>query len=561
MAPMPRSQSTLSVDRQRQHRPSSQGGSRRRPSAILTGDSPAAPSKPSRHAWEEPPAKHPDPEAMDSEALGQQTAEAAWQGSVALTRFSRNRRLSPAAVANARAEEEVRGLGDDKPRTTSKQSAKEGSHEMLMARLKSRSARVEADNMKTFLLEYRMSKMIDRECEAKLDRLLRSTEKKAEELRKNSEKLRSDVTEAEFALEKFNKAWKARQENSLSSSLKPGMSSFERSQLLIQENKLEEELAQQRDEAKNHFDKQHRKLQSELVELRDYKVLLGEYRRSRLEKLQDNLGRVTDGRKLRAIVREMIRQGGQRVLHRLEATATPLEPWMCQVLVNCCHLELRVEEAEKRLLPLQKSALRPLMGQVGKMANMPKERRFDRLCTWTWDSLKDEHLSDQGSGAIMEANPWRKPPKLDCGHRVVPQSQSVTQPKGLKRLVKIPSDKPAPSGVAARLAFEVPHLAEEAEAASSEDDEPPSHPKFASQEPDVVAAEHELVSLRHLLEDTRQNAAAAICNRVRQAAKGCSGGAKEAMAWGYQMLTLMVNEDFAKAATKELRRTHSMLTL
>merc|ERR1712232_972892 len=262
-------------------------------------------------------------------------------------------------------------------------------------------------------------------------------------------------------------------------------------------------------------------------------------RRARLEKLQDNLAKVTDGRKLRSIVREMIRQGGQRVLHRLESTPIPLEPWMCEVLVNCCHLEIRLEEAEKRLRPLQRRALQPLKDEVKKMTNMPKEKRFDRLCTWTWDSIKDNQGPPDKGNPIMESNPWRKPPRLDLGQRdrkATPKADENNLPASLR------------SGRSCH------------QADSSDDDQPPAKPRFAAEEDDVVTAEQELVAIQNLLEDTRQNAASAICNRVRQAEKGSRGGAKEAMAWGHTMLTLMVNEEFAKSATKELRRTHAGLT-
>merc|ERR1712232_106159 len=192
-------------------------------------------------------------------------------------------------------------------------------------------------------------------------------------------------------------------------------------------------------------------------------------RRARLEKLQDNLAKVTDGRKLRSIVREMIRQGGQRVLHRLESTPIPLEPWMCEVLVNCCHLEIRLEEAEKRLRPLQRRALQPLKDEVKKMTNMPKEKRFDRLCTWTWDSIKDNQGPPDKGNPIMESNPWRKPPRLDLGQRdrkATPKADENNLPASLR------------SGRSGH------------QADSSDEDEPPARPRFAAEEDDVFTSDY-----------------------------------------------------------------------
>ena len=40
----------------------------------------------------------------------------------------------------------------------------------------------------------------------------------------------------------------------------------------------------------------------------------------------------------------MIRNGAQRILQRLETAKLPLEPWMREVLLNCCYVEIRIED-------------------------------------------------------------------------------------------------------------------------------------------------------------------------------------------------------------------------
>merc|ERR1719263_2374550 len=139
------------------------------------------------------------------------------------------------------------------------------------------------------------------------------------------------------------------------------LNAFERSQRRIQEDKREEELQK----------------------LRDYKVLLVEFRRLRLEKLQETLGRVQDGRRLRACVREMVRHGAQRILNRLEQASVPLETWMREVLVNSCHLELRIEDADNKLLKLRRQALGPVKDEIKDMVNSSKDSRFEALCART----------------------------------------------------------------------------------------------------------------------------------------------------------------------------------
>ncbi|CAE7456436.1 unnamed protein product, partial [Symbiodinium pilosum] len=73
---------------------------------------------------------------------------------------------------------------------------------------------------------------------------------------------------------------------------------------------------------------------------------------------------------------------------------------------------------------------------------------------------------------------------------------------------------------------------------------------------DVRTLEGEIGSLRRLLGDMRANAAAVICNHLRQAEKsaGRNWSAKEASAWGHRMLSLLVSEDFATTTMKELQK-------
>jgi len=487
-----------------------------------------------------------------------------------VSRFKRSNsstKESRLAASTERAQAEVRALAMDKPEggEAGGDRATNTAHELLMMRLKSRGARMEAEGLRSFLTNYRACKSLDKESESRLDRQLKNTEKKAEDLRLHSEALRLEVADAERTLERVNNQGDKKQEaDKLKQSQQMvGLSTFEKQQMMVAEDKREEEMLHLKEEARNNYSKRHRKLQTELIELRDFKVLLAEYRRVRLAKLQENLARVEDGRKLRAIVREMIRQGGQRVLHHLETTGTPLEPWMCEVLVNCCHLEIRMEDAQRRLKPLQKEALQPLKNQVEHMVHMPKEKRFERLCTWTWDSLRD---SCESAGSGMEANPWRKGPGTPACRNKSPDGRDE------KEAPRHPQAKAIPESTSSQVCSCGNIFLTDAsfcrkcgqkrpeDASRVGDSDAPFRPKFASETPEVQEAEMEVLALRKLLEDTRHNAAAAICNRIRQASKGSGVSNASAMEWGRQMLTLMVNEDFAKAATKELRKTQSVLT-
>jgi len=376
-------------------------------------------------------------------------------------------------------------------------------HETLMSRLKSRSARMEAESNKLFLDSYRSATVSSAASDSRLDTLLKATQERSEELRLKSEELQTEVADAERRLERANNCNAVR----ASEQELQAMNAFERSQRKIQEDKREEELQHQRDEAQASYAKMHRRLQSELIELRDYKVLLREFRRMRLEKLQEALLRVEDGRKLRSCVREMIRHGAQRILQRLDQAEVPLEPWMREVLVNSCHIEMRIEDKEGQLLNLRRQALGSVKADVQAMCSQTKQERFDRLMeSFKGDANRHARNADHTAGEGGEGG--------DGMAHSLPTLRADATPAARAR--RVPED-------------------------------------IATQ---MTMAEADIAAMRRLLNDMRQNAAAAICNSIRQAEKsGVPEVGREASHWGTRVLTLLVSEDFAKATMKELQRS------
>jgi len=239
-------------------------------------------------------------------------------------------------------------------------------------------------------------------------------------------------------------------------------------------------------------------------------VLLREFTRVRLEKLYASLAKVANGRQLRTIVREMIRHGAQRILQKLEAAGLPLENWMLEVLVNCCHIEIRIEDAEVRLFPLQKVVLQPKKQTIEGMMSQSKQERFEKLFARAWEPAELRKECAQTASAWSDDEGF-----LDTMGSVAPDF-----------------------GVSVRF-----------EDARNEQ---------AEAEQAVKAVETELAALRRLLKDSRQNAAAVICTRIRQTELGSGGGlgtSKEAMEWGSRILSLLVSEEFAKITLKELRKS------
>jgi len=453
---------------------------------------------------------------------------------------------------------EVRQLADDTPVKDGDLQLK-GPHEQLMQRLKSRAARKEADSTKNFLAAYRNETIPSPSGEAKLDELLKSAARRSEELRERSQELEMEVAEAERKLEKANTANNGRASDSEMQTL----NAFERSQRRIQEDKHEEDLQKQREDVQANYAKVHRRMQNELIELRDYKVLLREYRRVRLEKLHETLQHTTDGRRLRGCVREMIRHGAQRILQKMEGADLPFEPWMNEVLVNCCHVEIRIEEAEDKLLHIRRDALKPVKRDVEAMLARSKQERFELLCQRTWQG---RHGCTTGVGGGL--GPEASGSMGSSWKGSMPDGNSTTAV--LTTLVHMEDHSAKDGSFRAR----APQL-RRVSADSSFDGEGglgstsrcgTAPPASAGTTGDVRtseqvlqemrAAEANIQSLRRLLNDMRHNAAAVVCNQIRQAEK--SGGreaGKQAAEWGNQMLSMLVSEEFAKATMKELQKS------
>jgi len=419
---------------------------------------------------------------------------------------------------------EVRALCKDQPYSAEQDpnSANRSEHGVLMMRLKSREARAKAESNRDFLAQYRKGICLDPKADDRLDKLLRDTAARADELRLKSEELQVEAADAERTLERAN----AKSVNRVNEQELQAMNAFERSTKRIQEDKQEEELQKKRDDAQANYVRVHRRLQNELIELRDYKVLLVEFRRLRLEKLQETLGRVQDGRRLRACVREMIRHGAQRILNRLETASVPLETWMREVLVNSCHLELRIEDAEGKLLKLRRQALGPVKNEIQDMCASSKQERFEALCARTWDNRRSESAQTR-SNATHEGEDGEGEDATQSGFNKT--GQSMASATGGFR------------GTMASMAS--------------------TQKSFVTRVPDDIAAEMhtaeaDISAVQRLLSDMRGNAAAVICHQIREAEKtGGANAGSASMNVGFRELKLLVNEDFAKITMKELQKS------
>jgi len=454
------------------------------------------------------------------------------------------RSLSASALEVA----EVRALAGDAPIKGDGAAAEmppKNSHESLLHRLKSRAARLEAEKNRDFIAKYRMfvgSLEDSHSADNHLDGILKALDKRTCELKERSDELQFEAQEAEHKLEYTNSLSQGRATETELQNLNP----FEKSQRRIEENKKEEEFQKMLDEVRAQYAKVHRRLTSELIELRDYKVLLRDYRRVRLEKMGESLHTVQDGRRLRNCVRVMIRNGAQRILARLEAANLPLEAWMREVLVNCCHVEIRLEDAEAKLLGLRKQALQPIKTTVHDMISQTKSERFEKLLSRTWEQ-RQQKLGLSG-GIVADGAAADNDGTLTGW----PSEPGAV---GTMGSAKESTGRRGDNTVSFQPGSTMNSMSSGMMTSTIRTGAAPVAEKVIA---DLRALEEEIACLRRLLADMRHNAAAVICNQIRQADKG---GNKQAMLWGQSMLSLLVSVDFAKTTMKELQKLAPTATM
>eukprot|EP00928_Gymnodinium_smaydae_P011889 TRINITY_DN14351_c0_g1_i1.p1 TRINITY_DN14351_c0_g1~~TRINITY_DN14351_c0_g1_i1.p1 ORF type:complete len:528 (-),score=138.69 TRINITY_DN14351_c0_g1_i1:251-1834(-) len=395
----------------------------------------------------------------------------------------------------------VRALGNEEGDI--EELERKTSHEFLMSRLKSRVLRLEAENTKEFIASYRRSSASlgsssslrdGAQRDAKLGALIEKNAKRAEELRLRNEELKGEITDLERSLEAIALSLTQR----VSTAELQQMTSFERNQRRLEDERMGVELEAQREETSQQLTKARRQLQNDLVELRDVRLLLQEYRKARLDKLQSVLSSAKDGVRLRACVREMIRHGAQRILQKLEAMGPPLEPWMREVLVNMCHIELQLEEVEATLRTLRRKSIDSCRGSLQSMITYSYTDRFDQLCATTWTTM--ERIRGE-----IDRDP------LGESHPVAKRLTDENVDTWSSPLAGLPEIN------------------------------------------DLRTAEADRDAMINLLNDMKQNIAAVICNGMRQAERrGLTS--KEISDWGHSMLTFLVSEDFAKNTVKNCNR-------
>lgn len=476
-------------------------------------------------------------------------------------------------------------------------------HDTLVSKLKSRAARHEAEIGRFFLDTFRASvgrstPAAQLKLDEQLDALIQKTEQQIHEIENRAEEIRVEMVEAEAALAKVN-ARKAELRS---------LSKEERSASALKIKAINEDF----DAATAKFHQVKRKLQSDVYEMRDFRMLLSVYKKLRLDKIEESMRTAEDGHRLRACIRDYMRFGGQRILQKLETSApVPLEPWMCEVLVNMCHVEVQLDDLEHRLLTIRQDALEPVKNQMQTMMSFNYEERFQILCDKTWHSAQSLRRSGEsasgrfqhvGAGqrlSISNSLPVLGPVGASVGCRPAAflgrsQSTIVDDLGEDSRNQKSMNDVGASSATpytsvtdskvqvvgsspkhcnsptqSSEWALLLPPVGANSESKQlspksmslkrlPRSNLEPVESAIAARTPthtvtEMRAVEAEWNGLKRLLDDMRQNVASVTCNRMRQAeTQGMN--ARELADWGRAVLTMIVSEDFAKATLKKMKK-------
>jgi hypothetical protein len=285
------------------------------------------------------------------------------------------------------------------------------------------------------------------------------------------------------------------------------------------------------------------KQSNDLIELRDYRLLVQEYKKVRLDKLQSDLAAATDGTTLRAILRDMIRQGGKDLVSRLCATELPLEPWMMQALVNMAHIEAKTEEVEAKLFEVRQAVFAQGKDGMESMMSRSNEARFDLLCAQTWHVA--EEIRDKASSTSV---PWGSSRQKECsGSTSLPVLSSPKQ-----QLVN--SQRPVADIRSYEKHSALDTLLTASPTAILSERRDDIHTTQFGARGATRALEKQVTNLTKMLQDIRQNVAAVVSNRMDQAQRMERLDAKEVNDWGQAVLHLMISDDYANATMKQLKK-------
>eukprot|EP00929_Paragymnodinium_shiwhaense_P080728 TRINITY_DN42117_c0_g1_i1.p1 TRINITY_DN42117_c0_g1~~TRINITY_DN42117_c0_g1_i1.p1 ORF type:complete len:611 (+),score=170.21 TRINITY_DN42117_c0_g1_i1:92-1924(+) len=403
-------------------------------------------------------------------------------------------------------------------------------HQRLMRQLRSRTVRAEAEHTKSLLQDYRCRPLNDAlvtfKCplDIQLAKVIESSMARMEELQAKLGAAERASEQADWQCQlATSKEAKAADEPDLKPDMK-NLTFAQKNELRKKELKRQEELARRCQQALQKREECHQATQDLTTELRDCRMLLEEYKKARLEKFQKALLRAQGGTRIRRCVREMIRLGAQRVLCRLEEAGPALEPWMREVVVNMCHVELKLESLEKQQSRLRRVALQPVNEAIEEKCGQKAVDRVEDLCRQTHKSMRSIRAEGGGIFEIRLAqqddfaagDPWAVVATPD-------QEDGVTS--ALLEKYETGGEKLPP----------VPEMAPRATES-------------------LQTVQREVADLRRLLEDMRQNVAAVVTNRMRQYEKQRSHTALQVSAWAWSVLSTIVSEDFAKTVMKEVKK-------
>lgn len=392
--------------------------------------------------------------------------------------------------------------------------------EGLVSRVKSQMATKLVKEKKHFIHQYQTTDVPSQEEEFQLHKLIATTGKQSAELQSRSMQLQVEAEEANRIL----KAVKAKTIMRLTDKQMMNMSGFERMQQRTREEKAEEDLQRDREEAQINYSGLLKKLNHTLIELQDFRIIYRELQRLKIEKLTDALRHVGEGRLVRSCIRGLIQQGADKIQMRLDSVPVKLDQWMKEVLINSSYLELQIEECEARLVAMRENTLNPAKESLTALLKQTKEQRVEALRMLHHRSSHEEALV-------------RKQKEIEDGirkHMPMSWDNALEDTTGYGEFTE-DNDK---TQFAAH---------DHTEVTTSRISEEGLH--------GIQAIEKEIKAHRQLLNDIKWNVAAVVSNQIVRAKGKSKEKGRAAVREGMKVLACLTSEEFAKLAMKDMQKT------
>lgn len=391
--------------------------------------------------------------------------------------------------------------------------------ERSLSHVKSAIAQKVVKDCKDMIRQYQSIDVPSQEQEEKLAKLINSTTGHCAELQKKTVAFQQEAIDAEANM----KYVKSKVVNRMGEKQLASLTSFQRMQQLTQEDKMEEDLAREKEEVQHTYASSVKRLNHSMIELQDFRMIQKELERMKIDKLSDALKYVSEGRLVRACIRGLIQHGAEKLLSRLDVLPVHLDTWMREVLINMSYLELKIEEAEAKVAELRQASMGTTKSALQDLQSQTKEQRVEAL-------RMQHHVSSHQDALVRKKNEERE------GLRKRDTKFAWLDPHPGNTAIG-PSDEGADFGERSGLSHTLPSRI----------------PTSTLQEIQDYAAE--IKAYRQQITETKWNVASITQQTIVRAKREGREKGRQAERDAIKVLCCLTSEDFAKFSLKEMQKT------